>query len=308
MLPLNNYLEELMDIEKPVVASKLANMAELSSEELELFKTAWRSINVERRRQLAAMMAEIVRNSIDLEFEDAFRILLEDMDTEVRLKAIQGLEECENLSIVNPLIGLLGKHNDDATRAAAASALGKFAILSEVGKLQGCYANRIEHALLGIIRDKNEDVEVRRRAIEAIAPLSRSHVKDIIKRAYDSPDQKLKRSALCAMGRNCDRSWLPMLMSELNNTDPELRYEAAVACGELGEDECIPALIKLTRDTDIQVQLAAITSLGHIGGYEARQELTRYLNDPDERIREAAEIALDELGFSHDPLLFEADE
>lgn len=308
MLPLENYLEELMDIEKPVATSKLANLAELSPEELELFKTAWRSINVERRRQLAAMMVEIVRNSIDLEFEKAFRILLEDVDTDVRLKAIQGLDESENLSMVNPLIDLLDKHNDDATRAAAASALGKFAVLAEVGKLQACYSNRIENALFTIIRDKKEDVEVRRRAIEAVAPLSRLQVKEIIKRAYDSSDQKLKRSALCAMGRNCDPSWLPVLMSELNNSDPELRYEAAVACGEMGEDDCIPALIKLTRDTDIQVQLAAINSLGHIGGYEARQELSKYLNDPDERIREAAEMALEELGLSEDPLLFEPDE
>jgi HEAT repeat protein len=187
----------------------------------------------------------------------------------------------------------------------SAAALGQFAILAELGKLSASHSSQIQDVLMQIIRNKAEQSEVRRRAIEAVAPLSQEQVKQTIRRAYDNTDPKFKRSALYAMGRNCDPVWLPFLLKEMHNPDPEIRSEAAIACGELCAPEAVPQLLRMTKDTDIQVQLAAISSLGHIGSIDAKSVLQSCLKSPDERIQEAAEVALEEIGFSEDPLSFD---
>ena len=61
----------------------------------------------------------------------------------------------------------------------------------------------------------------------------------------------------------------------------------------------------MTKDPDIQVQLSAISSLGHIGSVEAKSVLQNCLRSPDERVQQAAEVALEEIGFSEDPLSFD---
>jgi HEAT repeat protein len=106
------------------------------------------------------------------------------------------------------------------------------------------------------------------------------------------------------MGKNCDPSWLPILLDEMNNTHAEIRYEAAVACGELGEEMAIYDLVRLTGDPDIEVQLAAIQALVKIGGNDAKEGLQDCLSDPSELIREATAQALKQLDIEEDPFSF----
>ncbi len=306
MLEFEAHLNELGDSDVPLSSSMLANLSGLSSEESALFKKTWSAIDLERRHLIVNQMVEITEKSdYQLDFDEAFMVIMKDDARQVRLGAIYGLRDCEDLTLVRPLIDLLDKGYDEQTRAAAASSLYRFTTLDELGKLSRPYSEKVENALMNIINSDDENAEVRRHAIEAIAPLSQPHVKDIIRDAYESNDPKLRRSAICAMGRNCDPVWLPFLLKEMRNEDPENRFEAAVASGELCAPEAVPSLLKLTRDSDIQVQLAAITSLGHIGSVDAKEVLRGHLLSPDERIQQAAEIALEELGFNEDPLAFD---
>ncbi len=305
MLPIEDYLNDLKDNSTPLSISKLASLSDLSVEESQLFNNAWGDIDVNRRRQIASQLVDITSGNYRLELDEAFRTILGDEDTETRLKAIEGLENCEDASFIQPFIALLDTKYDTKTRATSVAALGQFAILAELGKLSTFRSSQVEDALMIIIRNKKEESEVRRRAIEAVAPISREQVKQTIRRAYDNPDSAFKRSALCAMGRNCDPIWLPFLLKELRNPDPEIRYEAAIACGELCTPEAIPQLLKLTKDAKIHIQLAAISSLGHIGSIEAKGILQKQLQSTDERIRKASEVALEELGFAEDPLSFD---
>ena len=50
---LDNYLDELSDLSKPLATSKLANLSELAPNEIGFFDNIWPDINVERRRQIA---------------------------------------------------------------------------------------------------------------------------------------------------------------------------------------------------------------------------------------------------------------
>jgi len=306
LLEFEAHLDELRDSDVQISSSILANLSGLSSEESELFRKTWSVTDLERRHQIVNQMVDITEKSdYQLDFDEAFMVIMKDDDRQVRLGAVYGLRDCEDLTLIRHLIELLDKGYDEQTRAAAASSLYRFTTLDELGKLSNSYSEKVESALMGIIKSNGENAEVRRHAIEAIAPLSQPHVKDIIRDAYESDDPKLRRSAICAMGRNCDPVWLPFLLKEMRNEDPENRFEAAVASGELCAPEAVPSLLKLTRDSDIQVELAAITSLGHIGSVDAKEVLRGHLLSTDERVRQAAEIALEELGFNEDPLGFD---
>jgi len=303
-LSLEKYLAELSDESKPLVSSKLANLSTLSSEELRLFLEAWAKTGVERRRQIASQLVELAEENFKLNFDDTFLACLQDPDEIVRVKAIEGLWEYENRSLIDPFITMLREDSRESVRAAAAIALGKFAMLAELGKLRPDDRAKVERALLEVIDDQEEQLEVRRRAIEAIAPLSLPNVTEIIQQAYQSDDPRMWVSAIYAMGRNSDPVWLPTLVKELGSPDAEIRFEAAEACGELGEEGAIPHLVRLIHDVDGQVQLCAIAALGQIGGSEAEAALRECLNHPNEQIRQAAEEALGELGFDKDPFSF----
>jgi len=294
-LPIEEIIADLASIEQPLSNSKLVDLSNLNSEELELLKQAWASIEPKRRRQIIYRLVEMAEDNFELDFDGVFRNCLKDQDAEVRGKAVEGLWESEDTSLINPFINLLEQDSAVNVQVATATALGKFAMLAELNKLRSCHMSKICQALLGVISDKSRDAEARRRALEAVSPLNLPQVEKTIREAYQSHSHKLRISAIYAMGKNCHRSWLPILVRELSNADAEIRYEAAGACGELGEEEAAPYLIKLIGDPDVDVQVVALQALGKIGGSEAKRCLQQCLTNPNEVIRQAAEQALDEL-------------
>lgn len=303
-MSLRNYLYELSQEDGPIITSKLVNLSGLTPEELPLFREAWPGMAVSRRRQILGRLVELAEDNVELDFETVFRFCLRDEDEEVQVKAIEGLWECEDRSLMEELIGLLRGCDKESVRAAAATALGQFALMVEMGELRPSDAERLEDALIEVIEDEAGSVEIRRRAIEAIGAICQDRVKELIRRAYEGPVWRLKLSAVHAMGRNCDPVWLPILLRELDNADTEMRYEAARACGELDDERAIPYLVNLIGDDDFEVQASAIMALGHIGGDLARQTLQECLKSPDESVRDVAEEALENLEFGEDPLSF----
>jgi len=302
--PIEETIADLGNSSQSLLNSRLIDLSNLNSEELTVFEQTWAAMEPKRRRQIVHRLAELAEDNLELNFDSIFRGCLKDQDAEVRCKAIEGLWENDEPSLINPLIHLLEQDSSEKVQAAAAIALGKFAMLAEHEKLRSCHTSRLCHALLTTIDDNSKPVEVRRRALEAAAPLSLPQVKKAIMNAYQSHNSKLRISAIYAMGRNCDCSWLPTLLKELASADAEIRYEAVRACSELGEAEAAPHLIELIKDPDTDVQLAAIQALGKIGGTEAKEHLQHCLNNPSEAIRQAAEQALQELEAGEDPLSF----
>jgi HEAT repeat protein len=303
-LPIEETIAELANSDKALLNSKLAELSNLSSEELTLFEQAWATFEPKRRRQIMYRLVELAEDNFELDFDSIFKSRLKDPDDKVRSKAIEGLWESEEASLIGPFIRLLEKDASEEVQAAAATALGKFAMMAELKKLRPSHKAKICQALLTAIDDQGKPIEVKRRALEAAAPLSLPQMEKAIVAAYKSGQPKLRTSALFAMGKNCNHSWLPILLKELSNADAEVRYEAAGACGELGEKEAAPYLVELITDPDVDVKLAAIRALGKIGGPEAKDCLEQCLNEPGEVVRQAAEQALNELEAGEDPLSF----
>ncbi|MBM2825552.1 MAG: hypothetical protein HW402_1216 [Dehalococcoidales bacterium] len=293
-LPVEKVIVELSSSDT-LLNSRLATLSHLSAPEMLVFKGAWGDIETKRRREIIGRLVEMAEDNVELNFDCIFKYCLKDQDDEVRSKAIEGLWENEEASLVSPLISLLEQDASEKVQAAAAKALGKFTMLAEHNKLRSCHVSRLGESLLAVISDTNRPLEVRRRALEAVAPLGLPEVQAAIMVAYKGSDTLLRISSVYAMGRNCTSDWLPMLLKELDSDDAEVRYEAAGACGELEEEDAVPCLIRLVNDPDADVQMAAIQALGKIGGTKARECLEHCLIGSGPAIRHIAGEALREL-------------
>lgn len=276
--------------------SKLYLLSNMNKEFLEIFRTAWPTIPVQRRRDILQELVEISEVNFEVFFDPVFLLALGDEDAEVRASAISGLWENETVELIGPLVHLLRTDEDAKVRASAATALGKYVFLGELEEIDQSQAILAEQALLETIHLAGEDIEVRRRAVEAIAYSGEAGIIDIIENAYYDENEKMQVSAVFAMGRNADMRWEPQVIAELDNPNTEIRFEAARACGELEAPQAVEKLVHLVdEDPDLEVQEMAIWALGRIGGQQAREMLELCLESEVEAIRLAAEEALDEL-------------
>ena len=303
--PRLQHISEIFDSSKPIASSKLVYLSDLSSEELKFLGEIWVDADAARKQQVISQLVHLSEVDFRLDFSGIFVFCLSDPDEAIRMQAITGLDGEENYLLITPLLRAFKEDDSAEVRAAAAVAIGKFALLGELGKIPTHYKDKIYTALLEVLENKIEVAGVRRRALEAVSPFNLPRVKELIEQAYHADDIKLKASAIYAMGRNCDFAWLTTLVSELNSNESEIRYEAANACGELGAEEAVPHLLKLIEDEDHQVQEAAIAALGQIGGEQAKQTLNKLAKNPQPRIHQAAKSALEEIRFCEDLLFFQ---
>lgn len=288
--PLEETLAQLVS-EAGLPAATLAELSGLGSAGLAALRAAWPRMSAQRRRGIVRRLAEMSDADIRLDFKAIFKDRLQDPDPEVRRVAVGGLWECEEPSLVAPLVGMMEDESPDV-RAEAARALGRLALLAEEGRMSAERAVLMTRSLLKTLADPAQPFPVRCRSLEALAPLSVPGIARAILAAHRSDHEALSLSALTAMGRSCDSSWVPVLASELGNRNADRRRKAAEALGEIEDDEAVPDLAELIYDEDTAVRLATIRALGAIGGGEARETLEQCLDDTSEAICQAAEEAL----------------
>ncbi|MEW6034264.1 MAG: HEAT repeat domain-containing protein [Chloroflexota bacterium] len=293
-LPLEDILAEVLDEARPLRDAAVADLSDLDRAGRELFRQCWSRAGVGRRRLVISRMVELAEDNFDLDFDRVFLVALEDADPVVRARAASGLSQSEDVAVVSPLVRLLVGDSSEPVRVAAAQALGKAVMLAELGKVSERQALKVRGALLGVVEDRREGVELRRRSLESLSPWASPRVAALIEDAYHSGDPGFRASAVYAMGMSCDSRWLSILFDELLSDDPRLRCEAAHSCGEIAGPEAVPHLLGLLHDEDIEVRLAVIWALGQIGGREAKEAL-RSLLEGDDRVKEAVEGALAEI-------------
>lgn len=282
--------------------AELADLSELDRDGLEAFRIEWADLEAERKRRILSRLLDLAEDNVELNFDEIFKLCLNDPDEEVRAQAISGLWEDEETALVVPLLARLQDDPSDRVKASAASALGRFVLLGEHGKIRAELVEGLKTALLSVLNDEKANAEVRRRALESLSPLSVPEVKKAIASAYARGDERMRVGAIYAMGRNCDPEWIPILFKELKNAEAERRFEAATALGELGDSDAVPRLIELGDDPDAEVRTAVLQSLGKIGGTKAKEYLQSCMSSRSEAVRESARQALAELQANEDPL------
>jgi len=300
-ITLDEVMESLAAASAVPPAAHLAELSDLSPENQKLFFKTWQGLPDVKRQTIISRLAEMAEDHIEFNFDAIFKAGLEDEDAEVRLGSINGLWENQQRWLEEKLVRIIQEDTAEIVRISAAGALERFCLTAELDEAEPEHKNRLAGQLLSVYNDSEELIDIRRRALEAMAPLNLPEVRAAIDDAYRSSDIDLKLSALYAMGASCNPSWLPVLIAEMDSSDAGLRYEAACACGEMNEEEAVPCLVRLTTDEDADVRAASVTALGKIGGQEARQALLALLDQPDPVLRQTSREAIRELEIYQDP-------
>jgi HEAT repeat protein len=275
----------------------LKQLLNLEPKDRDAFRSVWRTIAPERRFEIAHQMVELAEDDVEFTFGEVWYWLLDDSEASVRASAIEGLWEDTTLRALRRMISLLRDDKDPDVRSAAAVALSRFAYAAACGELDDG-EEPLREALIGVLLNENEILDVRRRTMEAAGYFADAdEIQRQIGMAYDSGDQLLRESALLAMGRSMLPRWLPTITGALKSQSPALRYEAARAAGEMAEEgrKLLPTLLPLVNDQDAEVAVAAIWALGQIGGDAARKALGQLVKSQNPTRSQAAVEALDEL-------------
>ena len=283
-------------------AADLKQFSGLLAEDIQRLTAAWGNLPVEVRRETVQAWTALTIEDFEMDFSAALRIAMHDEDADVRAAAISGLDEDEDVRLIPQLSEILENDTAAAVRAAAARTLAHFVLMGELDKILprsfeiACTALQKAHS------DLDEDLDVRQGALEALAYTSLYGAPEMIEAAYAHPEEKMRISAVLAMGRSADKRWAKIAHRELFSPLPAMRYEATRACGELALSEAVPALIELVEDVNADIQQMALWALGQIGGKQAERTLEHYLDSDNLALRQAAHNALEELEFFHGDL------
>ena len=119
--------------QSPLINSDFIEISDLSPAELGVFARSWFRLSQGRKRAIIATMVELAEDNPELDFCTIFKMCLKDDDEWVLEKAIDGLWEYEDRSVLSGLIQVLTSDRGPDVRAAAAAALGKFCVLAQEG-------------------------------------------------------------------------------------------------------------------------------------------------------------------------------
>jgi len=276
---------------------QLAGLSCPSGEQVAAFREAMADLDVEQRRQIVRALVDEGDRRYDVDYGDLLIAALDSTDEQVRRVAVRGLWETERPKLLDKLLEMAKTDESKVVRAAAVTALGRYVYEAECLEIDEDVAETLRQTLIGFFRDPTEDLDVARRAVEALGFVNTDTVSAIIQQAYDHGHESMRQSALFAMGRSADACWTHLVLEELDSPSAALRFEAVRAAGEIGVKKAVRRLIELVIEPDDEVTQAAIRSLGQIGTKPAVAALNHLVGAEDEALRTAADAALQEAEF-----------
>src|SRR4051812_48566760 len=207
-----SLLDVFPDPEEQPSAAQLASLSHLDREDVALLAEAWEDIDTERKRLVLVQLAEMAEDNVDLNFDAAFKLALQDESGAVRAEAIRGLIEYEGRDLISTLATMLREDADVDVRSESAIALGRYALEAELGHLYDSDREEISDILMESAEDNDEDIGVRAKAIEALGAISGDEIDNLIESIYAEDSMVLKIGAVDAMGRSCNDNWLPIVL------------------------------------------------------------------------------------------------
>ena len=134
-MSLQEYFHELAEGDNALSHTNLTQLSGLAGNELRSLEGEWPFIPADRRQRLVDRLVDMAEGDVDLDFTGVLRQCLQDDDPGVRDKAVNGLWECDDRTLITPFIQLMSSDPEERVRASAAISLGKFSTLAVFGKL-----------------------------------------------------------------------------------------------------------------------------------------------------------------------------
>lgn len=296
-------LDALLSERKDFPRRYLQEFSDIGALELKTLLEVWPKVKPSRKLTLLEELDALAETDTLVSFDDFARSLLTDPDPEVQTRVIRLLDECEDTKLIPSYLDMLKNDPNVSVRREAAAALHLFVDLGEVEEISETIYHQVEDALLAAITGE-DDVRVRRTALESLGYSSRPEVATLIESAFHRQDPNWQTSALIAMGRSADERWDEQVTRSLVHVDDRIRKAAVQAAGELSLQSARPILLKmLGEEEDATILSAVIWSLSQIGGEDVRTYLENLLDqlaDDEEEQIAFLEEALDNLAFTED--------
>ncbi len=296
---LQKAITELIQGGQKISRGALQEFSDLDPESLRAVTEAWPGVPVERKRILLDQLQELSDENTLVSYDDFAQALLTDADAQVRTRAIGLLAECDDTKLASVFLKMLAMDDDPETRAAAAAALGKYVERGELEEIPAAVQRQVEDALLQKA-NSDDQLAVRRNALESLGFSSRPEVVTLIESAFRRENPDWQASALFAMGRSFDERWEEQVLSRLADVRTLVRMAAVEAAGELRLASARTLLLQVLEDEEEdEVSSAAIWSLSQIGGEDARVYIENLLDLAQEgEDVEFLEEALENLEFT----------
>jgi HEAT repeat protein len=294
-------LDSLLGDSREFPRRYLQEFSDIGAPELKSLLDVWPRVELSRKLTLLEELDVLAENDTLVSFDDFASALLTDPDPQIRTRAIRLLDESEDVKLVPSYLDMLRNDPDINVRAEAATALNLFVDLGELEEISKNIHRQVEDALLAAITSE-DDVRVRRAALESIGYSSRPEVVTLIESSFQREDPNWQVSALTAMGRSADERWAEEVTRALVNENDNIRRAAVQAAGELPLKTTRPLLLRmLGEEEESSVLSALIWSLSQIGGEDVRTYLVNLLDTMEDEEQIAfLEEALDNLAFTED--------
>lgn len=292
-------IAEIAEGGEEISRASLQQFSDIDPASLKALQQAWPSIPAARKRKLLEGLEALADEDTLVSFEDFARSLLADPDAEVRMRAIRLLDECDDQRLMTSFIRMMTDDQDAETRSQAATALGRFVELGELEEIPQESRRQLEDALLEKANGEDQ-VLVRRSALEALGYSSRPEVITLIESAFRRENPDWQASALFAMGRSYDERWEDAVLSRLTDVNPLIRLAAVEAAGELRLASARTLLFQvLEEEEEENITSAAIWSLSQVGGEDVRLYIENLLDvAEDEEDVKFLEDALENVEFT----------
>jgi HEAT repeat protein len=300
-LSFQNVVDSLVENQKEFPKRYLREFSDLGTSELKSVLDVWPRVELSRKTSLLEDLSALADTDTLVSFDDFARALLTDPDAQVRTRAIRLLDESEAVDLVPSYLDMLKNDPDIGVRTEAARVLNLFVDLGELEEISENVYHQVEDALLMAVTGE-DDVRVRRAALESLGYSSRPEVATLIESSFHREDPNWQMSALVAMGRSADDRWTDEVTRSLVNENDNIRKAAVQAAGELSLKSTRPLLLKmLGEEEDEGVMSAVIWSLSQIGGEDVRTYLENLMDQIEDDDQVAyLEEALDNLAFTED--------
>ena len=294
-------LDSLLSDRREFPRRYLQEFSDIGTLELKILLDMWPRVELSRKLTLLEELDALAESDTLVSFDDFASSLLTDPDPQVRVRAIRLLDEAEDIKLIPSYLDMLQNDPDISVRAEAADVLNLYVDLGELEEIPETVYRQVEDALLACMTSE-DDVRVRRNALESLGYSSRPEVVTLIESSYQREDPNWQVSALTAMGRSADDRWSDEVLRSLIHENNRIRRAAVRAAGELSLKSTRPLLLRmLSEEEDGDVLSAVIWSLSQIGGEDVRTYLENLLDQTEDEEQIAfLEEALDNLAFTED--------